>query len=170
MRLKRFNWYETRQNFNKAKGLRSTYIVDTMQLWIYGFKKRRYIQGRPWIYTIAVTIAVRFHLFSYRTQKLSSLAPTILCWRRHGKIGSCCIQKERHQSLTGAFLFGSDYRCFPPSRWLGERFTVSNNVMLPLRDLQLLIMLDCLVQSEKYPRYAVIMSVSNNLHSKDIEW
>ena len=110
------------------------------------------------------------HLFSYRTQKLSSLAPTILCWRRHGKIGSCCIQKERHQSLTGAFLFGSDYRCFPPSRWLGERFTVSNNVMLPLRDLQLLIMLDCLVQSEKYPRYAVIMSVSNNLHSKDIEW
>ena len=59
------------------------------------------------------------HLFSYRTQKLSSLAPTILCWRRHGKIGSCCIQKEKHQFLTGAFLFG---RCdcnviFPSDRY-----------------------------------------------------
>ena len=37
-------------------------------------------------------MAVRIHLFSFRTQKLSSLAPKILCWRRHGKIGSCRIQ------------------------------------------------------------------------------
>ena len=36
---------------------------------------------------------MRSHLFSYRTQKLSSSAPTILRWRRLGKIGSCCIQK-----------------------------------------------------------------------------
>ena len=40
-------------------------------------------------YTIAVAMAVRIHLFSFRTQKLSSLAPTILCGRPHGKIGSC---------------------------------------------------------------------------------
>ena len=51
--------------------------------------------GRARIYTIAVTLAVRFHLFPYRTQKLSSLAPKILNWRRFGKIGSCCIQRKR---------------------------------------------------------------------------
>ena len=35
-----------------------------------------------------VLIAVRVHLFPSRTQKLSSLAPTILCGRLHGKIGN----------------------------------------------------------------------------------
>ena len=54
-------------------------------------------------YTIAVTLAVRSHLFSYRTQKLSSPSPKILCWRRHGKIGSCCIQKKNH-SVEWFFL------------------------------------------------------------------
>ena len=88
-----------------------------MQLWIYGFKKHRYIQGRPWIYTIAVTIAVRNHLFSFRTQKLSSLAPTILCWRRHGKIGSCCIQKRKeHIAFAMCLFFCSNYRIFPTGR------------------------------------------------------
>ena len=56
------------------------------------YTKKRYVQAKACIYTIAVTLAVRSHLFSYRTQKLSSLAPKILCWRRHGKIGCCCIQ------------------------------------------------------------------------------
>ena len=59
---------------------------------------------KPCVYTIAVTLAVRSHLFSYRTQKLSSLAPKILCWRRHGKIGCCCIQKESIHQKMGAFL------------------------------------------------------------------
>ena len=59
---------------------------------------------KPCVYTIAVTLAVRSHLFSYRTQKLSSLAPKILCWRRHGKIGRCCIQTKSTNQKVGAFL------------------------------------------------------------------
>ena len=39
-----------------------------------------------------VLIAVRVHLFPSRTQKLSSLAPTILCGRLHGKIGNANIK------------------------------------------------------------------------------
>ena len=35
-----------------------------------------------------VLIRVRVHLFPFRTQQLSSLLPTILEWRRSGKIGS----------------------------------------------------------------------------------
>ena len=53
-----------------------------------------------------MTLAVRSHLFPSRTQKLSSLAPTILDWRRSGKIGCCCIQKESIHQKMGAFLFG----------------------------------------------------------------
>ena len=38
--------------------------------------------------TKSVLIAVRVHPFPSRTRKLSSPAPTILGWRRPGKIGS----------------------------------------------------------------------------------
>ena len=41
--------------------------------------------------TIPVVIAVRPHLFPFRTQKLSSLASTILGWQRPGKIDCCRI-------------------------------------------------------------------------------
>ena len=37
---------------------------------------------------ILVMIAVRYHLFPYRTQKLSSLAPKVLGWKRPGRLGS----------------------------------------------------------------------------------
>ncbi len=36
-------------------------------------------------------IAARVHLFPFRTQKLSSFAPKILCGRLHGKIGNANI-------------------------------------------------------------------------------
>ena len=92
----------------------------TMQLWIYRVKKltrfekrcmintptKRYIQ-LSCVYTIAVTLAMRSHLFSYRTQKLSSSAPTILDWRRSGKIGRCCIQNKRFNQMVGPFCFGA---------------------------------------------------------------
>ena len=67
--------------------------------------KKKIYPRETLIYTIAVTLAVRSHLFSYRTQKLSSLAPKILCWRRHGKIGCCCIQKESIHLMMSAFSF-----------------------------------------------------------------
>ena len=39
-----------------------------------------------------VLLLQRVHLFPFRTQKLSSVMPTILGWRRPGKIG----QREHH--------------------------------------------------------------------------
>ena len=36
----------------------------------------------------SVTMTVRFHLFPFRTQKLSSLVPKIVRWKRRVKIGS----------------------------------------------------------------------------------
>ena len=36
-----------------------------------------------------VSMTVRFHLFPFRTQKLSSLVPKIVGWRRPVKIGRC---------------------------------------------------------------------------------
>ena len=47
----------------------------------------------------------KVHLFSYRTQKLSLLAPKILNWRRFGKIGSCCIQKRNPTFWLGFFFW-----------------------------------------------------------------
>ena len=41
--------------------------------------------------TIPVVITLRSHLFPFRTQKLSSMVPKILSWRRLGKIGCCRI-------------------------------------------------------------------------------
>ena len=52
--------------------------------------------------SIAVTIALRSHLFSFRTQKLSSIAPKVLSWQRLGRIGSCRI------SFYLAVFFQSD--------------------------------------------------------------
>ena len=39
--------------------------------------------------TIPVTIARGIHLFPFRTQKLSLLAPNVLGWKRPGRIGRC---------------------------------------------------------------------------------
>ena len=36
----------------------------------------------------SVSMTVRFHLFPFRTQKLSSLVPKIVRWKRRVKIGS----------------------------------------------------------------------------------
>ena len=44
---------------------------ETFPEQVYKLRERRYI-------AIAVTIAERSHLFSYRTQKLSSLTPKVL--------------------------------------------------------------------------------------------
>ena len=52
--------------------------------------------------TIPVVIAVRPHLFPFRTQKLSSLASTILGWQRPGKI-DCCRIKFLDSSVGRAF-------------------------------------------------------------------
>ena len=67
--------------------------------------KRDINKGNTLRYTIAVTLAMRSHLFSYRTQKLSSSAPKILSWRRLGKIGRCCIQNKKEHQTRCSFFF-----------------------------------------------------------------
>ena len=48
-------------------------------------EKRSLTLVRQW----PVSMTVRFHLFPFRTQKLSSLVPKIVGWRRSVKIGRC---------------------------------------------------------------------------------
>ena len=62
--------------------------------------------------TIPVTIARGIHLFPFRTQKLSLLAPNVLGWKRPGRIGRCRFPNkkasERNKqvtNLTGARFF-----------------------------------------------------------------
>ena len=45
-----------------------------------------------------VLIRARVHPFPSRTRKLSSLLPTILGWRRPGKIGSANTKEVTHAS------------------------------------------------------------------------
>ena len=49
-----------------------------------------------------VFLTVRVHPFPFRTRKLSSPVPTILVWRRTGKIGQC--QHRRPQSFGCGLL------------------------------------------------------------------
>ena len=53
----------------------------------------------------SVSMTVRFHLFPFRTQKLSSLVPKIVRWKRRVKIGSRRLeQKTLQKKFWGVFL------------------------------------------------------------------
>ena len=53
----------------------------------------------------SVSMTVRFHLFPFRTQKLSSLVPQIVRWKRRVKIGSRRLeQKTLQKKFWGVFL------------------------------------------------------------------
>ena len=52
----------------------------------------------------SVSMTVRFHLFPFRTQKLSSLVPKIVRWKRRVKIGSRRL-KKRFRRNSEAFFF-----------------------------------------------------------------
>ena len=45
----------------------------------------------------SVSMTVRFHLFPFRTQKLSSLVPKIVSWKRLVKIGSRRLEQKTLQ-------------------------------------------------------------------------
>ena len=45
----------------------------------------------------SVSMTVRFHLFPFRTQKLSSLVPKIVRWKRRVKIGSRRLEQKTLQ-------------------------------------------------------------------------
>ena len=49
-------------------------------------------------------MTVRFHLFPFRTQKLSSLVPKIVRWKRRVKIGSRRLDQNALREILGRFL------------------------------------------------------------------
>ena len=48
-------------------------------------------------------MTVRFHLFPFRTQKLSSLVPKIVRWKRRVKIGSRRLEQKALRDFSGLF-------------------------------------------------------------------
>ena len=52
----------------------------------------------------SVSMTVRFHLFPFRTQKLSLLVPKIVSWKRLVKIGSRRL-RERFRRFPEAFFY-----------------------------------------------------------------
>ena len=77
-------------------------------------------------------MTVRFHLFPFRTQKLSSLVPKIVRWKRRVKIGSRrllygpLVKRLRQRPLTPLtsvrFRYGSPYA---PLAQLVEQLTLN---------------------------------------------
>ena len=53
----------------------------------------------------SVTMTVRSHLFPFRTQKLSSLVPKIVRWKRRVKIGSRRLKQKPSRIFLGGFAF-----------------------------------------------------------------
>ena len=63
----------------------------------------------------SVSMTVRFHLFPFRTQKLSSLVPKIVRWKRRVKIGSRRLEQKRFRRNSEAFFFaGKLVKSFSP--------------------------------------------------------
>ena len=61
----------------------------------------------------SVSMTVRFHLFPFRTQKLSSLVPKIVRWKRRVKIGSRRLeQKTLQKKFWGVFCCLNGFRNF----------------------------------------------------------
>ena len=105
--------------------------------------------------TIVVTIALRIHLFSFRTQKLSSAAPKVLDGQPSGRIGCCHIpQKAR---LILAVLFSCIIFKSPPiSRlltvlfWKWTVLFVKNKEKMTI--LQLTFIIVCFKHKKLYVR------------------
>ena len=62
--------------------------------------------------TISGDYSEEVHLFSFRTQKLSSSAPKILAGQPAGKIGRCQIPLKKSFSYERAFLFVYNKFCY----------------------------------------------------------
>ena len=54
---------------------------------------------------LPVSMAMRSHLFSYRTQKLSSSAQMVLGWTRPGRVCRCRFPKQKAHTKVWAFCF-----------------------------------------------------------------
>ena len=80
-------------------------LVGLKDKYIYWTKGPVYI-------AIAVAMAERIHLFSFRTQKLSSPAPKVLCGQLHGRIGRRRISLK---TIQMGCLFS-----FYPNAWINH--------------------------------------------------
>ena len=77
---------------------------------VYRFHYRLFFTFSHHVCLIQVTIALRFHLFPFRTEKLSSVTPMVL--RNSGRVGSRRFQREALVSEdAGAFLFLGYFVC-----------------------------------------------------------
>ncbi len=76
-----------------------------MQLWMYEAQKRNDLHPLP------VSMTLRSHLFSYRTQKLSSVVQKVLGWTRPGRICRCRFPKEKHTQTSVFFFSTTDTWC-----------------------------------------------------------
>ena len=56
---------------------------------------------------LPVSMAMRSHLFSYRTQKLSSSAQMVLGWTRPGRVCRRRFPKQKHPTSVGCFCFNN---------------------------------------------------------------
>ena len=57
----------------------------------------------------SVSMTVRFHLFPFRTQKLSSLVPKIVRWKRRVKIGSRRLEQKVLRDFSQDFFVAQKY-------------------------------------------------------------
>ena len=57
----------------------------------------------------SVSMTVRFHLFPFRTQKLSSLVPKIVRWKRRVKIGSRRLEQKVLRDFSQGFFVAQKY-------------------------------------------------------------
>ena len=74
-------------------------------------------------------MAVRIHLFPFRTQKLSLLAPKVLVGRPTGRIGRCRISKNKRVTLLLLFYFFT-YSNYPHGRgWASANFSKQYSVL-----------------------------------------
>ena len=60
-------------------------------------------------------MTVRFHLFPFRTQKLSSLVPKIVRWKRRVKIGSRRLEQNASEEILKRFSLPESFvKSFSP--------------------------------------------------------
>ncbi len=85
----RYHHIEKRMEQEKelwASGNHPTFLLEIEE----ADKRYRFKQSKDCVQcTMMVIIAERFHLFPFRTQKLSSFTLKILGWRRPGKLNQC---------------------------------------------------------------------------------
>ena len=73
-------------------------------------------------------MAVRIHLFPFRTQKLSLLAPKVLVGTPTGRIGRCRISINKRGTMYLFYLF--IYSNYPPGRGrTSTEFTKQHSVL-----------------------------------------